>query len=158
MSSDHFWGVNSYFCANFIIKIASVILGKTPPKATEWGWAPPGPPPPYGKSPQFCDFFLGRASLRQILTFFSGQLNMVALIFLSARSSNMILKTLQISQVPGGGQQERRIGGGFMQKPERPQNSAWLQLQYHATYLLLWYHAISAMISYSASKDIVSQT
>ena len=70
----------------------------------------------------------------------------------------MILKTLQISQVPGGGQQERRIGGGFMQKPERPQNSAWLQLQYHATYLLLWYHAISAMISYSASKDIVSQT
>ena len=34
---DHFWGVNSYFCANFIIKIASVILGKTPPKAMEWG-------------------------------------------------------------------------------------------------------------------------
>ena len=37
MLSDHFWGVNSDFCAVFIIsKIAPVILGKTPPKAMEF--------------------------------------------------------------------------------------------------------------------------
>ena len=40
MLSDHFWGVNSYFVLISSTKIASMILGKTPPKAMEWGWAP----------------------------------------------------------------------------------------------------------------------
>ena len=57
---DHFWGVNSCFVLISSTKIASVILGKTPPKAMEWGWVPP---PLYGRSPQFCDFFALMASL-----------------------------------------------------------------------------------------------
>ena len=47
-------------------KIASVILGKTPPKAMEWGWAPPSPP--YGINPQFCDFSVRKASPSVITT------------------------------------------------------------------------------------------
>ena len=39
--SDHFWGVNSYFVLISSTKIDSMILGKTPPKAMEWGWAAP---------------------------------------------------------------------------------------------------------------------
>ena len=47
--------------AIFHQKIAPEILGKTPPKAMEWGWAPP-----YGKSPQFCDFFAMMTSLMKL--------------------------------------------------------------------------------------------
>jgi len=48
--SDHFWGANSDFCANFINQNSFCDMRENTPKS-------------YGKSPQFCDFFWGMASL-----------------------------------------------------------------------------------------------
>ena len=59
MLSDHFWGVNSDFCANFINQNSFCDIKENTPKSYGMGLSPP----PYGKSPQFCDFFASMASL-----------------------------------------------------------------------------------------------
>ena len=60
MLSDHFWGVNSDFCANFINQNSFCDIRENTPKSYGMGLSPP----PYGKCPQFCDFFVLMASLR----------------------------------------------------------------------------------------------
>ena len=67
--SDHFGGVNSDFCVNFINQNSFCDIRENTPKSYGMGLSPPLPP--YGKIPQFCDFFLGMASLnlgRQVLS------------------------------------------------------------------------------------------
>ena len=58
--SDHFWGVNFDFCANFINQNSFCDIRENTPKSYGMGLSPP---PPYGKSPQFFDFFALMASL-----------------------------------------------------------------------------------------------
>ena len=60
----HFWRVNSDFCANFINQNSPCDIREITPKSYGMGLSPPLP---YGKSPQFCDFFALMASLREVI-------------------------------------------------------------------------------------------